>query len=202
MIKRFHYFSGLTMAVFVAFHLLNHLMLFQSERAHIEFMQTARKFYRNPISETILMSAVVIQIVSGIQLLRKKWKDQNDGYDKLRIYSGLFLAYFLIVHVSAILFGRYVLHLDTNLYFGASVLNNSPSQYYFVFHYGLAIIAFCTHIACAHKINILKFTSEKTTVVHAYILMGIGVILAFLIVYKMMGVSIPKEFQYLPFGRY
>lgn len=202
MTKKPHYISGITITLFVGIHLINHLMLFQGEQAHIAFMETARNFYRNPIIETILLFAVTTQVISGIQLLRIKWKNQNTTFDKLQIYSGLFLSCFLIAHVSSVLVGRYVLKLDTNLYFGASVLNNFPAYFYFILHYGGAVIAFFTHVACVHKVKIAAYISEKQAKNHAYFIIGIGVIISFLLVFKMMNVTIPVEYQYLPLGKY
>lgn len=177
-------------------------MLFQSEQVHIEFMNAARKFYRNPFCEALLLIAVTIQVISGIQLVRNKWKANYDIFEKLQLYSGLFLSYFLVVHVFSVLLGRYVLTLDTNLYFGASVLNNNPAIFYFVFHYGLAVIAFFTHIACIHKVKILKYTTEKRARLQGFTIIGLGCIISFLILYKMIGVDIPSAYQYLPVGKY
>jgi hypothetical protein len=36
------------------------------------------------------------------------------------------MALFLIIHVSAVLTGRFILHLDTNFYFGVAGINNFP----------------------------------------------------------------------------
>ena len=202
MTKKLHYFSGITISVFVAIHLVNHLMLFQSEQAHMAFMTVARKFYRNPFCETLLLIAIITQVVSGIQLVKNKWKIKQDIFDRLQIYSGLFLSYFLTVHVSSVLVGRYVLKLDTNLYFGAGVLNNNPALFYFIFHYGLAVISFFIHIACMHKMKISKYPTANGARLHAYNIIGIGCIISFLLLFKMIGLTIPTEYQFLPFGKY
>lgn len=202
MVKKIHYVSGITIALFVAVHLINHLVLFWGEQAHIAFMNHARAIYRNPFVETLLIIAVVVQIVSGIQLVRKKWRDEHDIFDRLQIYSGLFLSYFLLAHVSVVLLGRAVLKLDTNLYFGAGVLNNDPAYFYFILHYGLAILSFFVHIACVHKTKMVKFTSPRRAALQAWILIGLGAIVSIAVVFRMMDVTIPAAYQYLPFGRY
>lgn len=202
MIKKLHYFSGITISVFVGIHLLNQIMVFAGDQAHIEFMNSARKVYRNPIGETLLMLAVIVQIVSGIKLVRQMWKKQYDVFEKLQIYSGLYLSYFLVAHVASVMIGRYVFKVDTNLYYGAGVLVNSVSVYYFIFHYGLAIISFFTHIACVHKMKVTTYISTEQAKVHAYIIIGIGVTISILIVCRMMQVEIPQEYRYIPFGKY
>jgi hypothetical protein len=70
--KQLHYFSGLTIATFVAIHLTNHTISVFGADAHIRFMATIRHIYRNPIIETALLVAVITQIISGIKLVRKK----------------------------------------------------------------------------------------------------------------------------------
>ena len=202
MIKKLHFFSGITIAAFLSVHLLNHLMLFKSEQTHIRFMEGARLVYRNPFVETLLLMAVCVQVVSGITLVKKNWNNRIGVFDRLQIYSGLFLSYFLIAHVSAVLIGRYVLKLDTNLYFGASVLNNYPAYFYFILHYGLAVISIFIHIACIHKSKIARYTTEVQARLQAYSIMACGVLISILIVYQMMNVTIPTEYQYLPFGKY
>lgn len=98
--------------------------------------------------------------------------------------------------------GRYFLKLDTNLYFGASVLNNYPAYFYFILHYGLAVIAVFTHIGCIHKIKISAYTTDVRASSQAYSIIAIGIFISILIVYRMMDVIIPIEYRFLPFGKY
>jgi hypothetical protein len=200
--KRLHYFSGITISIFVALHISNHLMILKSETAHLEFMDVARKFYRHPIFETILFAAIVIQVISGIQLVRRKWNNMPTLFDKLQVFSGLYLVYFLVGHTLAVLVGRYNLKLDTNLYYGASVLNNYPAVFYYVLHYGLAIIAIFTHVACVHHKKMVSIAGSKQSLYQSWFVITTGVLLAIVIVYHMIGIVIPKTYQYLPFGSY
>lgn len=193
-VKKIHHFSGLLLISFIAVHLLNHIMIFYSVDAHISFMTAFRKVYRFPPIEVLLLTAVLVQVISGSRLLYKKWKLKNDIWDKLQMYSGAYFIYFLIVHVSAVLFGRYVWHLDTNVYFGAAVLNIKPILYYFVFHYGLAILAFFTHVGCVHRKKMQAYTSLKHASNQGRALIFVGCALSILIIYHMMGMQIPPEY--------
>jgi len=38
MIRKLHYFAGITISVFVGIHLLNQIMVYAGDQAHIEFM--------------------------------------------------------------------------------------------------------------------------------------------------------------------
>jgi len=200
--KTIHYYSGIIISVFVAVHLTNHLMLFQGEQAHIQFMATARKFYRNIFIETLLLTAVAVQGISGIVLVATKWNYRKTIFDKLHIYSGLYLAIFLTGHVLAVLAGRYVFKLDTNLYYGAGVLNNNPVYFFYFPYYALLIISFFTHIACVHKMRVASYVSERQAARHAIGIIILGVLTALFILYPMAQITIPPQYQIIPFGKY
>ncbi|TCI90949.1 hypothetical protein [Tenacibaculum sp. M341] len=197
--KRIHYFSGIIISIFVGLHLFNHFYSIFGAKAHIELMNDFRVFYRNLIAETILLFAVGIQIVSGIKLFLKKRKNVSDFYERLQIWSGLYLAFFLLIHLSAVLSGRLILNLDTNFYFGVAGLNMFPLNLFFIPYYGLAIILFFVHISAVHskkmKNKIIGIEPNK----QSYIILIIGIILTLMIFYgltnKFNGVEIPKEYD-------
>jgi len=114
-------------------------------------MNDLRVVYRNIIAETILLFAVVIQFFSGIKLFLTKRKTVTNFYDKLQIWTGLYIAFFLLIHLSAVLSGKLILNLDTNFYFGVAGLNIFPLNLFFIPYYGLAIISFFGHISAVHK---------------------------------------------------
>lgn len=169
-------------------------MLFHSEETHLQFMTIARKIYRFTPIEILLFVVVLFQLISGVLLLKNKWKDLNNVWDRIQFFSGAYFIYFLIAHLSAILYGRYTLGLDTNLYFGAAVLNISPMRYFFLFHYGFAIIAFFSHTACVHRKKMNAFVSRKTANVQSVLIICLGVTLAFVLIRKMMELIIPLEY--------
>ena len=200
-IKKLHYLSGLTITIFIGLHLFNHACsIFGAER-HIEVMNSLRLFYRNIFVETILLIAVLVQIVSGLKLFRTKIKTAASSFDKLHIWSGLYLAIFFIIHLSAVLGGRLVLHLDTNFYFGVAGLNSFPFNLFFIPYYGLAILAFFGHIAVIHdkkmNQNILGLAPNG----QAKAILVFGICLTIVIFYGLTnhfnGVEIPKAYNIL-----
>lgn len=148
--KQLHYTSGLIITIFIALHLFNHAYSIAGIDAHIHLMKNLRLFYRNIIAETILLMAVVVQIISGLLLFKINRKIATTGFEKLHIYTGLYLAFFLIIHVGAVLTGRFYLHLDTNFYFGVAGINTFPLNLFFIPYYSFAVIAFFGHIASVH----------------------------------------------------
>ncbi|MGX7688168.1 hypothetical protein ACWA1C_13475 [Flectobacillus roseus] len=196
--KQLHYFSGITIATFVAIHLTNHTISVFGADAHIRFMATIRHIYRNPIIETALLVAVITQIISGIKLVRKK---ATGFFEKLHIYSGLYLAFFLTLHVSAVLIGRFVLHLDTNFYYGAAGINVFPMSLFFVPYYSLAIISFFGHVAAIHSKKMGKTYLSLTPTRQAQMIFAFGWLLTAIIFYGLTnhfnGINIPKEYNVL-----
>jgi succinate dehydrogenase/fumarate reductase cytochrome b subunit len=191
--KEIHYFSGLTIAIFVGIHLLNHGLILHSTEWHITFMNAARKVYRHPIIETLLLAAVCTQIVTGIYLANTKWGSVESIFDLLHIVSGLYMSLFLIVHVSAVLMGRYKLGIDTNLYFGVGYMNVSPQRYFFIPYYALAITSFFVHIACIHKTKMSEYVELSTAQKQSIGIIAFGIIFTILVITKMASLHIPSD---------
>lgn len=164
-------------------------------------MNNLRPIYRNIFVETILLVAVLAQIISGLKLFTSNRKLAVSKFDKLHSWTGLYLAFFFIVHLSAIFGGRHFLKLDTNFYFGVAGLNSFPSNLFFIPYYGLAILSFFGHIASIHskkmKSDLLKFTPKQ----QAKVILIFGFILTIFICYGLTnhfrGVEIPTEFNVL-----
>ncbi|WP_345055908.1 hypothetical protein [Hymenobacter glaciei] len=187
--------------LFVGLHLLNHVCSIYGADKHIEVMTALRLFYRSRFIEPVLLSAVIVQIISGLKLFNSSRRTATSIFDKLQIWTGLYLAIFFIIHLGAVLSGRFLLHLDTNFYFGVAGLNTFPLNLFFIPYYGLAIISFFGHIACVHnkkmKRNILNLTPVRQSVV----VFGFGICVTPLIFYGLTnhfkGVRIPTEYNVL-----
>lgn len=200
-IKNLHYISGLTITIFVVLHLFNHVVSIFGAQDHIETMNTLRIFYRNIFVETILLSAVLLQIISGLKLFRTNRKLVSSKFDQLQLWSGLYLSVFFIIHLSAVLSGRLFLKLDTNFYFGVAGLNSFPFNLFFIPYYGLAILSFFGHIASIHnkkmKRTILGLSPKRQSTA----ILIFGFILTIVIFYGLTnhfnGVTIPKEYEVL-----
>ena len=176
--KLIHYYTGLTLSVFIGFHLLNHLLILHSEALHIRFMKSARKIYRTRFVESLLLTAVLLQVISGITLVVMKWNKVENYFDRIQITSGLYLSFFLINHVIAVLRGRYKLKVDTNLYYGAGVMNMWPQKLFFIPYYSVAIVSFFFHVACVHRIKMTKISGLHVATTQSLVIMGVGILVA------------------------
>jgi len=132
--------SLLLLGLFVFIHIFNHLMLVISIKEHISFMENFRFIYRNIYIESILLLAFLFQIIKSIKVIWHERKKRRTFFEKLIFISKIYLIYFLINHISAVLFGRIVFNLDTNIYYAIAGLYVFPYSLYFVPYYFLSII--------------------------------------------------------------
>ena len=115
-LRRFHGLSALLLVAYAVVHIANHLAGLAGAEAHIAFMHAFRSVYRTPVIEVMLLAAVTFQICSGLTLVVRGWKQRQGFIPWLQAGSGAYVAFFLLIHVGAVLFGRTVLNLDTNFY--------------------------------------------------------------------------------------
>lgn len=199
--KRIHFFSGLVMTLFIGVHLINHFVSIFGIAAHIELMDKLRLVYRNRIVETVLLIAVLTQIISGLKLYFSQRKKATNFYKKLQIWTGLYLAFFLLIHVGAVLTGRYLLHLDTNFYFGVAGLNTFPFYLFFGPYYGCAIISFFGHLAAIHYQKMKKQLFGVSVEQQANFILIKGIVLTAILFYGLTngftGVEIPEAYEIL-----
>ncbi len=197
--RRIHYYSGITIASFVILHLMNHAVSLIGIEKHIEVMTQLRKIYRNIFAEILLLSAVSVQIFSGIQLYRSRFKIAKGFYEKLQLWSGLYLAIFFVIHLSAVMVGRFILKLDTNFYFGAAGLNHFPFNLFFIPYYSFAIFSFFAHLASVHYRKMKE--KNRTVILQANLILILGFFVALIFMYgltnKFRGIDLPPAYQIL-----
>lgn len=149
LLLKIHRFSAFLFVIFIVFHLLNHLAALAGPATHIHVMTVFRNVYRNPYVEPVLLTCVFIQIVSGVLLVvgQQCWKS---AVKSLQAVSGLYLGFFLVYHVRAILLARFSWKVETDFFFAANVAVDPGTRAFFLPYYFFAIISIFVHIACAH----------------------------------------------------
>ena len=144
-----HRTSAVLLAAFIGIHVANHLASLGGIPMHLAFMQVARKLYRHPVAEGALLLAFAFQVASGLWFVVRGWRHRQGWVAWLQALSGAVLTLFLVIHVAAVMYGRAVLHLDTNFYFAAAGFQVPPYQLFFGPYYFLAVLAVFTHLGCA-----------------------------------------------------
>jgi succinate dehydrogenase/fumarate reductase cytochrome b subunit len=146
-LARAHRWTAAALAPFLALHLANHLTLAAGPGAHRAAMDLLRPLYRAAVVEPALIALFTLQIGLGLMLARRR--GMGRGWAAAQVASGLYLAFFLIQHIPAVLAARAATPpTDTDLHFAAAVLAGWPAHY-FAPYYSLAVAAFATHLAAA-----------------------------------------------------
>lgn len=96
---------------------------------------------------------IVFQIISGIWLVFSKGFVRQPFYVIIQVMSGLYLSFFMVYHVRAVLLGRYQWKVPTDFYFAAGVANRYPEKLFFIPYYTLSLVSVFAHIACVHYIK-------------------------------------------------
>jgi hypothetical protein len=148
-IRSLHRASALAVGLYAGVHVANHLAGLAGVALHLRFMEGARLVYRQPVVEALLLACVAFQVVSGLALVVRGWRQRTGAVAWLQAAAGLYLAFFLALHVAAVLYGRMVLKLDTNFFYAAAGLHVAPFQWFFAPYYFFAVTALFVHLACA-----------------------------------------------------
>jgi succinate dehydrogenase/fumarate reductase cytochrome b subunit len=192
-----HRLTAAVLGLFVTAHLLNHLVGLGGVAAHQAFMNTARLAYRSPLVEPLLLTAVLVQILTGIAQVRAGWGKRHGIWARLQTISGLYLAFFLANHTFWVLVARIGYGIDSNFYLAAITLTVSPLPLLFAPYYAAGVVAVFVHVACAVHFRVAGPRGASA----ALMLMAAGAAIACGIVAIFMGafyeIRLPAEYRAL-----
>ncbi|MEL7129760.1 MAG: hypothetical protein AAGK23_09450 [Pseudomonadota bacterium] len=181
------------LGLFIVVHILVHMTAIFGVETHGEVLSFVQPAYRNMFVEPLLVLAILLQVGIGAKLVMVRWKsEEKSGWGWVQIASGIYLAYFLIMHTSAALFTRHLLRLDTDFHWAAAPLMIAPMTYVFVPYYGLGIVAIFAHLA-----SVVHFGWPTRGETFAKAIIGGGIAAATLIVATFSGlfyeITLPQE---------
>jgi succinate dehydrogenase/fumarate reductase cytochrome b subunit len=182
-LKKIHRYSGIVLATFFLFHVINHLFAWGGPDTHIRVMNLFRHVYRFPPVEVILLLCALIQVVVGLMLVWQKGFRKNI-YDLLQVISGLYLSFFLLFHIRAVLLGRYSWNVETDFHFAAWGVKNHPADLFFIPYYSLSVLCVFIHLACVHrqKMLALKITDAGGTYQQQATRQSVGIIVTGMVI--------------------
>jgi hypothetical protein len=152
-------------------------------------MNSARKIYRRRFVESLILLAVLLQVISGITLVILKWNKVKIIFDRIQIASGLYLSFFLLNHVIAVLRGRYILKMDTNLYYGRCDEHVATETiFYSVLLLCYPVLLFSCGLCTSYKNG--KYAALPVATKQAFMIMGIGMLVTLLVIIKMSNLKI------------
>jgi succinate dehydrogenase/fumarate reductase cytochrome b subunit len=191
--KQAHRLSAIGLGLFIALHLCVHLSTLGGADLHLKLLKTVQGVYRNPIVEPMLLLAILVQVVSGVTILLRKWRMPNKQiWTWVQIVSGVALIWLMIQHTSAALLTRYGLGLETNFYWVAGPIQNPTFRHSFIVYYFLLVFAVFAHMAA------LVYFKRKQDQLASSMVLGVGATVASLIVAALAGafypIHIPPEY--------
>ena len=160
-----HGVAAAAIAIYVLFHLANHLLGLLGPDVHAAVMKMGRQVYRSPLVEPVLVSLLLFQVASGARLAWRWSASPADGYRVLQIGSGAYLAAFLLAHLnSALVSARTVHRIDTNWAWAAGLpegLIHDAWNIRLVPHYAFGVFFILAHlcsglrgVAIAHGVGV------------------------------------------------
>lgn len=191
-LHKLHRISALVIVAYTFVHLVNHLVGLGGIDSHISFMTMARLVYRFPLVEVLLLSAIALQIYSGITFVARIWKHSQGLISWLQAGSGAYLAFFFLNHVGAVILGRTLFHLDTNFYFAAAGFHVPPFQFFFAPYYFLAVLALFIHLGC-HLYWQFQTKPQLVRLLAVSLPTSIGFVISLLILLSLAGVFYPVQ---------
>jgi succinate dehydrogenase/fumarate reductase cytochrome b subunit len=195
-VRNLHRLSAMALGLFLVAHLTNHIAAIFGIAVHQRVLSALRVVYRQPWVEPVLLLFAFWQVVSGLTLVVRKWRDRSGAVAWLQAISGAYMAFFLVVHTAAVLLGRH-LGLDTNFYFAAAGFHLPSWPWFFAPYYFLAIVALFVHVGCALSWSFATDRRHRqTTIAAGFLLAGAltGAILVLVMAGGFYPVVIPMEY--------
>ncbi len=162
-----HGVSGAVVAVYVLFHVTNHLFGLIGPEAHAAVMDIGRKVYRASAIEPLLIAAMLFQIATGLRLAWT-WSERHvDRYRVFQVASGVFLSMFILGHMNSVfIYARTFLTIPTDWAFATGLpggLIHDPWNIRLLPHYALAVFLVLTHLCSGLRVVLLKHHVHVST---------------------------------------
>lgn len=151
--KTLNKISFVFVALFISMHILNHMIVLISVEEHIWFMEKFRVVYRNIYIEIFLLGIIFFHIVKIIKNIWITRKEKKIFFQKIILIAKLYLIYFLTNHIGAVILGRVIFNLDTNIYYAVAGLHVFPFSLYFIVYYFLSILCLFIYLSRSKPLN-------------------------------------------------
>ena len=163
-----HGISGSIVALYVLFHVFNHLFGLIGPEAHAAVMAVGRKVYRASIIEPLLVAAMLFQIGTGLRLAWTWTGISVDRYRVFQIASGVYLSVFILGHMNSVfVFARTFLDIPTDWAFATGLpagLIHDSWNIRLVPHYALAVFLVLAHLGSGLRVVLLSHRVDAATV--------------------------------------
>ena len=189
-VRRLHRFSALLIGIFVAAHLSNHVVAIVSVSAHTAVMETLRIVYRQRLIEIALIGSLVLQLGTGATLVWHAHLRRPSKGIGLQALSGLYLAVFILAHVSAVLLARPGENTNFVWAAGQAGLLANPRAAASLPYYLLGVAAVFVHIAYPLHLRALAYLSDLSVRRLSYAAMGCGGLVVLALALALCGIHL------------
>ncbi|MCF7532295.1 hypothetical protein [Pseudomonas petrae] len=154
-----HGVSGALAALYVLFHIFNHLFGLISPEAHAAVMDIGRTVYRAKLVEPLLVTVMLFQIFTGLRLVWTWSETSVDRYRMFQIASGVFMSIFILGHMNSVFFyARTWLDIPTDWSFATGAptgLIHDAWNIRLLPHYALGVFFVLAHLASGLRVVML-----------------------------------------------
>lgn len=140
-----HRSSGAVLGIFLLAHLAYVFAALAGFAGQRQMLDALRAVYRFPPAEALLLACALVQVVSGTRLVLRGWGKWRSRAQRARSLSGAYLAFFLLVHIGAVMVARGMFGIDTDIDFATAGLQAMPDALFFVPYYLLAVASLAVH---------------------------------------------------------
>nr|WP_314578060.1 hypothetical protein [uncultured Pseudomonas sp.] len=151
-----HGIAGSIAALYVIFHITNHLFGLIGPEAHAAVMNLGRRVYRSSFIEPILVLVMVFQIISGLRLAWTWSAENGDPYRIYQVASGVFTSVFVLGHMNSVfIFARTFLDIPTDWAFAAGLptgMIHDEWNIRLLPHYALGVFFVLTHLVSGLRV--------------------------------------------------
>ncbi len=185
----------LVLLVFLAAHIANHFFGLIGVTAYTTVMKLLRHIYRTPVVEPLLLAGFFSLIISGFYMAWKFTAQSTDRFRTFQMASGIYLMFFLISHIDAVLIlARRFLGIDSDWAFATGApagLIHDAFNIYLVPYYWFAVFFVLSHLASGARAVMLAHGSQKSHADGVHIFgMALSALAATLILLGMTGLRI------------
>lgn len=116
MTRRIHhiqYISAIVLLTFVSLPLTGFLIEVLIGSSSINIIKTVEDAGINRAFEAILFLTVIAHAYTALHLSHEWSREKMASWQWIRLFSGLYLAIFLFIHVGAVICARFVLGIET-----------------------------------------------------------------------------------------
>lgn len=172
---------------FIGLHIMNHGVALISLELHEKLRLLFRSWYASTLVEPMLFGLLLIMIFSGVPMALRYMRSVGDHYKTLQIGSGIYMAFFFMAHVNAVLSARYR-GVETDWIFATGEQGLINGYYFLIPYYIWSVGMIWLHVSCGIRMVMLanKVSAEKASQTFK-VLIFVGSLVAIIITAAILG---------------